>query len=122
MTQLHRIALAGAIMLTLAHAANAQSNPPQTQITINYHEVIPPGSDSTPVFLSIFDRLRHDCELVGKAFSRQCVITQININVNANYGDMAGTRNLNANATIILPPGSPNGLGSTPPGSPAPAR
>ena len=105
MSSSYRIAAAVVLTMLLAPAALADSTPEQTQISINYHEMIAAGGDTAPVFLSIFDRLRRDCELIGKAFSRKCVITQININVNANYGDMSGVRNLNANATIVLPPG-----------------
>ena len=101
-----RAAAAAALLLLPVSAAIAQSHvPQQTQISIQYHEMIPAGGDTNPVILKILDRLRQDCELVGKAFSRKCVISQININMNTNYGgDTGGMRNLNANATIILPP------------------
>src|ERR1051325_5555715 len=80
-------AAAAALTLVFTPAAIAQRhNPQQTQISIQYHEIIPAGADTAPVFLKIFDRMRQDCELVGKAFSRRCVISQININVNTNYG------------------------------------
>ena len=118
MTPICRIAAAAAALCLLPTVGIAQHhNPQQTQVNFQYHEVIPAGADSTPVFLKVFDRIRQDCELVGKAFSRRCVITQININLNANSGDMAGLRNLNANATMILPP---EPVEVPPPSAPAP--
>ena len=103
---IHRavVAAAVALVLLLPAASTAQVSP-QPQINLQYHEVIPTDADSTPVILKIFDRLRKDCERIGKAFGRKCVISQATVNVNANYGgDMTGVRNLNANATIMLLP------------------
>lgn len=109
------IVAAMALWLLFVPTAAAQRNPQQTQINISYHEVVPAGADTTPVMLRMLDRLRHDCEQVGKAFSRKCMISQININMNTNYGgDLTGAHNLNANATIILPPEAVE----TPPSSP----
>lgn len=125
-----RVALSAALVtLAVATPAGAQRyNPQQTQINIQYHEVIPAGADSAPVFLKIFDRIRQDCELIGKAFSRRCLITQINMNMNTNYGgDMSGVQHLNANAMIVLPPEpaesspSPASPPSPLPASPPPA-
>lgn len=104
---IHRVVgsatLAFAFLLPVASVAQAPSQP---QISLQYHEVLPPGADTAPVFIQIFDRLQKDCEAIGKAFNRKCVISQTNVNTNVNYGgDMTGTRNLNANATIILLPG-----------------
>ena len=87
--------------------AAAAQNPgsPQTQIQLQYHEMVAAGADSTPVFLKIIDRINNDCQLVGKAFGKKCMITQLNIYSNANYaGDMSGSRTMNATATIMLLP------------------
>jgi len=107
-----------AMLSFFAPAVDAQyRSPQQTQINISYHEMVPAGADTTPVMLKMLDRLRQDCEQVGKAFSRKYVISQININMNTNYGgDMSGAHNVNANATIVLPPEA-----ETPPAAPPPS-
>lgn len=119
-----RVLVAAALVLLLPGAATAQSPvPQQTQIQLQYHEVVPSGSDSTPVFLKIFERIQKDCGLVGKAFGRKCMISQINIYMNQNYsGEMAGTKMLNGSATIIMLPeqsdlAPPSSAGSAAPAS-----
>jgi hypothetical protein len=100
-----RVYMVGAMLLLLAApTALAQETERQpTQVQLQYHELVPADGDSTPAFLKIIDRIRKDCQLVGKAFGRKCVITNINIYANTSSGEMAG-RMLNANATIVLPP------------------
>ena len=103
--------------LSLPAAGKAQ-NPgsPQTQIQLQYHEMVAAGADSTPVFLKIIDRINNDCQLVGTAFGKKCMITQLNIYSNPNYaGDMSGTRTMNATATIILLPEAASGSTPTSP-------
>ncbi len=100
------LAAATLALVVLVPVASTAQMPPQPQISLQYHEVIPADADVTPVFSKIFDRLGNDCEAIGKAFGRKCVISQTSINMNSNYGgDMSGARNLNANATIMLLPG-----------------
>ena len=93
------------LLLLLAPEAMAQGPAQQpTNIQIQYHEFVPADGDSTPVFLRIFDHIRKDCELVGKAFARKCTISQINIYTNPNNsGEMAGAKIVNATATMTLP-------------------
>ncbi|HLY45749.1 MAG TPA: hypothetical protein VKQ73_09235 [Stellaceae bacterium] len=104
--RLYRLQLAiGALGLLVAGAAAAQQPDQHSQIQLQYHELVPAGHDSTAVFLKIFDRIRTDCALVGKAFGKTCVINQLNIYTNANYsGEMAGSKMVNATATIALAP------------------
>lgn len=95
-----------ALALSLPAAALAQNHgSPQTQIQLQYHEMIAAGADTTPVFLKIIDRLSNDCQLIGKAFAKKCMLTQLNIYSNQNFsGEMAGSRMVNATATIMLLP------------------
>ncbi|MGC2414431.1 MAG: hypothetical protein WA459_17230 [Stellaceae bacterium] len=98
-------AVSAAFILLLPAAATAQV-PPQPQISLQYHEVIAADADPAPVLIKIFERLRKDCEAIGTAYGRKCVISQANVNMSTNYGgDMADAKNLNANATIMLLPG-----------------
>ncbi len=115
---IYRVLVAAIVaVVLLLPAASAAQVSPQPQITLQYHEVIPADADNAPVFIKIFDRLRKDCELIGKAFDRRCVISQVNVNMNVNYsGDMTGARNLNANATVML---LPEATGASPPFSPS---
>jgi hypothetical protein len=107
---------AAALLLLLPRAAAAQSADQQTtQLQLQYHHLVPAGSDTTPVFQNIFDRIHKDCERVAKAFNDKCVITQINIYTNLHRsGQMGATRMLNAMATIIL---STQEEGASPPSS-----
>jgi hypothetical protein len=104
---LHRVLAAATVALVmLAPVAATAQAPPQPQITLSYHEMVPADADTAPIFIKIFERFRKDCDAIGKAFSKKCVISQANVNMNANYGgDMNGAKNLNANATIMLLPG-----------------
>jgi hypothetical protein len=107
-----------AVLGLLPRVAVAQTVAQQpTQVQLQYHELVPADGDSTPVFLKIIEHIRRDCQLVGKAFGRKCVITNINIYANTNSGEIAG-RMLNANATIMLPLEPP---GSSPSPAAAPA-
>jgi hypothetical protein len=96
---------AGALLLLLPGAAAAQSADRQmTQLQLQYHRLVPAGTNTTPIFQLIFDQIRKDCERVAAAFDNKCVIKQINIYSNAHRsGQMAGATMLNATATIILP-------------------
>jgi hypothetical protein len=99
------LAASAAFALLVPAAAMAQISP-QPQITLQYHEVVAADADTAPVLIKMFERFRKDCEAIGKAYGRKCVISQANVNMNTNYGgDMTGARNLNANATIMLLPG-----------------
>ncbi len=111
------LATAAALLVLLSGGAMAQDRSQQpTQIQIQYHDLVPAGGDSAPVFLKIFDQMRKDCELVGKAFSRKCSISQINIYTNPNTsGDMAGTKMVNATATMTLPPETAGGTAASSP-------
>jgi hypothetical protein len=80
-----------------------------------YPELVPAGGDNTSTLLKIFNRIRNDCELAGKAFSRKCTITQVNIYSNPNTtAEMAGATMVNASATLMLLPGA---AGTSPPPS-----
>lgn len=116
--RLYRLQLAiGALGLLVAGPAAAQQPDQHSQIQLQYHELVPAGHDSTAVFLKIFDRIRTDCALVGKAFGKTCVINQLNIYTNANYsGEMAGSKMVNATATIAL---TPDAGGPAAPAAPA---
>jgi hypothetical protein len=96
---------AGALLLLLPSVTGAQSADRQmTQLQLQYHRLVPAGTDATPVFQIIFDQIRKDCERVATAFDNKCVIKQINIYSNAHRsGQMAGATMLNATATIVLP-------------------
>jgi hypothetical protein len=118
-----RVLAAVALLLLLPGAASAQFPASQhSQIQLQYHELVPPGGDSTPILFKIFGQIRHDCEVIGKAFGRKCVINNINIYTNANYsGEMAGTRMINATASVVLPPeGAASAPSSTSPSSAGP--
>lgn len=100
-----RSGLAGGVALALLipGAALAQYPYRQTQIQIQYHQLVAPDGETTPAFLKIFDHIRKDCALIGTAFHKQCAIRQINIYTNANYGgDLAGSRMINATANLVL--------------------
>jgi len=96
---------AAALLLLLPGAAVAQSADRQmTQLQLQYHRLVPAGVDATTVFQVIFDQIRKDCERVAKAFDQKCEIKQLNIYANThNSGQMAGSKMLNATATIVLP-------------------
>ena len=102
-----RALAAAAVMASFAAAALAQPAAEQqpTQVQFQYHQLVPAGADSDPVFLKIFEHMRRDCELIGKAFARKCAIRQINIYSNAvNAGEPGGAVTVNATATMVLPP------------------
>jgi hypothetical protein len=99
------LAAATLVLVALAPLASTAQTLPQPQISLQYHEVVPADADTAPIFIKIFERFGKDCEAIGKAFSKRCVISQANVNMSTNYGgDMIGARNLNANATIMLVP------------------
>jgi hypothetical protein len=100
-----RVLAAAALLLLLPWVASAQFPASQhSQVQLQYHELVPAGADSTTILFKIFGRIRHDCEVIGKAFGRKCVINNINIYTNTNYsGEMAGTRMINATASVMLP-------------------
>ena len=103
---LHRVLVAAtlALVVPLPTASRAQATP-EPQISLQYHEVVPADTDTSPIFIRIFQRFQKDCEAIGKAFNKRCVISQASVNMNMNYGgDMNGSKNLNANATIMLLP------------------
>ncbi|HEV2334749.1 MAG TPA: hypothetical protein VGS13_04575 [Stellaceae bacterium] len=108
---LYRVFAAATLALVvLVPVATTAQELPQPQITLQYHEMVPADADTAPIFTRIFERFQKDCEAIGKAFNKKCVISQANVNLNTNYGgDMTGPRNLNANATITLLPGPAGG-------------
>lgn len=102
---IHRVlAAAAALLLLVSGTALAEDQEAgQTHVQLQYHELVPPGGDRTAVFLEIFGRIRRDCDLIGKAFDRKCVISNINIYSNANYsGQLVGSPMINANAALVL--------------------
>lgn len=99
----------------VAMAQKTSQAQPQPQISLQYHEVVPADADIAPIFIKIFEQLRKDCEAIGNAFDKRCVISQANVSMNINYGgDLSGARNFNANATIMLLPGPADALPPSP--------
>jgi hypothetical protein len=104
-----RVVLVAAVVLLLLPVSGGVSaqdvlNQP-TQISIQYREFVPEGGETAPTFVKIFERARKDCELVGTAFSRKCLITNVNIHTNpGSSGNMPGGMIVNANVTMMLPP------------------
>ena len=122
---IRRVFDAAAILLPLLSgtALAEDQQAAQTHVSLQYHQLVPPGRDSTAVFLDIFGRIRRDCALIGKAFDRTCRINNINIYTNANYsGELAGSQMINATAGLVLlanPAPAPPGSG---PAAPAPKK